>query len=90
MESWFLADKDALAGYYGQRFLRNSLPNRPNVEDIPKTDVMAGLEHASQQCQKGKYHKTRHGFAILALINPALVECASLHAKSFHDFLRTL
>ena len=90
MESWFLADKDTLEQYYGQKFLRNALPARANVEAIPKADVMGSLEHASAPCQKKKYHKTNHGFAIFALINPLLIESASQHAKLFNDFLRSL
>jgi Domain of unknown function (DUF4276) len=90
MESWFLADKDTLENYYGQGFLRSSLPPSPNVEAIPKATVMTSLEHASAPCQKKSYHKTNHGFAILALINPILVEAASQHAKLFNDFLRSL
>jgi hypothetical protein len=90
MESWFLADKDTLENYYGQGFLRNSLPARPNIEEIPKATVMSALEHASAPCQKKSYHKTNHGFAILALVKPMLVEAASQHAKLFNDFLRSL
>ena len=90
MESWFLADKDTLESYYGQGFLRNSLPARPKVEAIPKATVMSSLEHASAPCQKKSYHKTNHGFAILALIDPKLIEAASQPAKLFNDFLRSL
>jgi hypothetical protein len=90
MESWFLADKDTLELYYGHKFLRNSLPARANVEAIPKATVMSALEHASEPCQKKKYHKTNHGFAILALIDPLLVGTASRHAKLFNDFLCSL
>jgi hypothetical protein len=90
MESWLLADKDNLEKFYGHEFLRASLPARTNVEAIPKTDVMSSLEHASTPCQKKKYHKTKHGFAILASINPMLVEAASQHAKLFNNFLRSL
>jgi hypothetical protein len=90
MESWFLADKNTLEQYYGHGFLRNSLPGQANVEAISKTTVMSRLEHASAPCKKGKYHKTNHGFAILALIDPKLVEGASQHARLFNDFLRGL
>lgn len=90
MESWFLADKGTLETYYGQGFLRNSLPGRANVEAIPRAEVMSSLEHATAPCQKKRYHKTNHGFAILALIDPLLIEAASLHAKLFNDFLRGL
>lgn len=90
MESWFMADKVTLLQFYGDRFLRNSLPARTDVEAIPKTTVLSSLEHASAPCQKKAYHKSNHGFAILALIDPRLVEAASHHAMVFNDFLRNL
>lgn len=90
MESWFLADKNTLEEYYGPSFRRNSLPGQTNVEAIPKARVLSSIEHASAPCQKRSYHKSNHGFAILALIDPRLVERASQHAMLFNDFLRHL
>lgn len=87
MESWFLADREALSGYYGQGFLTNSLPARVNVEEILKRDIEAGLEHASQHTQKGPYHKTRHGFDLLALLDPAKLRSASEHARRLFEVL---
>jgi Domain of unknown function (DUF4276) len=81
MESWFLADQPTLAGYYGQGFLANSLPKQPDIETIPKAKVYASLQHATKPTQKGEYHKTRHGFDLLELINPGLVRAASIHAE---------
>jgi hypothetical protein len=80
MESWFLADKQVLNDYYGQEFLANSLPGQPKIELIAKKDVFIALQHASKKTQKGEYHKTRHGFDLLALINPTRVRAASNHA----------
>lgn len=80
MESWFLADKQVLNDYYGQEFLANSLPGQPKIELIAKKDVFNALQHASKKTQKGEYHKTRHGFDLLALINPTRVRTASNHA----------
>jgi hypothetical protein len=80
MESWFLADKQVLANYYGKGFLPNSLPSQPNIELVAKKDVFNGLQNASKKTKKGEYHKTRHGFDLLALIDPALVRGASNHA----------
>lgn len=73
MESWFFADKDKLAEFYGQNFNRNALTKNTNVEKIPKADVESGLANATRNTQKGEYHKTRHGAKILELINPQKV-----------------
>ena len=81
MESWFLADKNTLADFYGQGFNLNALPKQLNIEKIPKDDVNQGLEAATRQTKtKGKYHKTRHGFDLLALISPDKVRQTSEHA----------
>jgi hypothetical protein len=90
MESWFLADKHALAVYYGQGFLAASLPGHPNVEQIPKQDVLKSLEHASKPTQKGPYHKTRHAFDLIEKIDPARVRAASVHAERFFTDLANL
>ncbi len=91
MEAWFLADRDALAEFYGQGFPARSLPGTPtDIEAVSKGDLEPRLAHASKPTQKGEYQKVKHGFALLALIHPAKVERASPHAKRFHDFLRAL
>ena len=82
MEAWFLADTGALAGYFGGGFNHNALPGRPDVENISKRDLKNGLKNATKQCNpKGKYHKGRHSFAILAELDPEKVTAASPHAK---------
>jgi hypothetical protein len=82
MESWFLADQKTLALFYGQGFNPNALPKQTNIENIPKSDVNQGLEAATRHTKtKGKYHKTRHGFDILTLIEPHKVRQASEHAE---------
>jgi hypothetical protein len=91
MEAWFLADREALAEFYDGGFLPKSLRGSPtSVEAIRKDDLEPCLNHASKHTQKGEYHKTKHGFALLALIDPKKVENASHHAAEFHQFLRTL
>ncbi len=87
MESWFLADRDTLRQYYGKEFLMNSLPGQPNVEEISKRDVERALQHASQRTQKGPYHKTGHGFALLAEIDPTELRKASPRARRLFEVL---
>lgn len=88
VESWFLADRATLQGFYGQGFRTNALPGNPAVEAIPKQDVIDGLARATRDTTKGEYHKTRHGFAILENLDPARVSERSPHARAFLDFLR--
>ncbi len=87
MESWFLADRQALSTYYGQGFLRNSLPGEKNVELIGKQQIFKALKHASKPTPKGPYHKTRHAFDLLELIDPRLVRAASSRAELFFSAL---
>ncbi len=82
MEAWFLADRRALAEYYGQGFLAASLPGQANIELISKADVFRSLQHASRNTKtKGEYHKTKHGFDLLEMIDPTLVRAASVHVE---------
>lgn len=91
MESWFLADREALADFYRQRFRPHALPGNPRqIERISKSDVEDGLERATQGTAKGRYHKGRHSFLILASLDPAKVTAASPHARRFIQALLTL
>ena len=81
METWFLADKEALAGYFGDDFNMNSLPGRLEVEAISKSDIEAGLKAATRQCKKGQYDKGSHSFGILTELDPDKVTSGSPHAK---------
>ena len=88
MESWFLADRDALSGYYNQGFLVNSLPDRANIEEILKRDVERKLDNATRPtATKGLYHKTCHGFDLLALIDPEKLRRASQRARRLFEVL---
>ncbi len=89
MESWFLADPDTVAAYYKKDFKKTKLPKlgKGGVETISKQKVQQSLKSATCQTQKGPYHKTRHGFALLAIIEPERVIAASEHASKFRDLL---
>jgi hypothetical protein len=89
MESWLVADPDAIeAWYHDPEFHRGQLPRRPDVELIPREDVLRGLEAATRDTRKkGPYHKTRHGPALLTAIDPAKVQAAATHCKRLFDFL---
>lgn len=89
MEAWFLADKDALADFYGQGFLKNSLPGNPQVEELTKTEIYESLKHATRNTKsQGEYHKTKHAFLILQSINPDRVVTKAPCAKRLVDTVR--
>ena len=90
MESWFLADRDALEEFYGQGYRENALPQNPQVEQIAKRDVLNGLDRAARDTSKGRYDKGSHSFGILAKLNPDKVMNASSHAKCFLETLLQL
>lgn len=82
MESWFLADPEALAGYFGQGFQASVLPKNPDIEAVAKQDVLRALEAATRQTKtKGTYSKGKHSFAVLALIDASKVRRSSPHAE---------
>jgi hypothetical protein len=87
MEAWFLADRPALKQYYNDEL--KALPGNPNIEEIPKQDVMTGLHNATRDTSKRAYHKTRHGFDILECINPAEVRRRSPHVDALFQLLLT-
>ena len=88
MESWFIADTDALQNHFGRGFKPAKLPGNPDVEEVAKSDVMSGLESSVRETQRGEYHKTRDGFALIGIIDPSRVAKRAPHAKRFFDALR--
>jgi hypothetical protein len=82
MEAWFHADKEKVEEYYGRGFRPGALSQRPEIDNIPKADLFAGLKAATRACPtKGEYSKGGHSFEILALIDPAKVRDSSpVHA----------
>lgn len=83
MESWFLADRDYLAAYFGDGFNPNALPSpQQNLEDVAKEDVEKALENSTRQCRKkGRYDKGKHSFELLEKLDAKSVVDASPHAR---------
>jgi|ERR1017187_9914595 hypothetical protein len=83
MESWFLADVEALGRYY-YLDLAEALRGNPDVEEIPKRDVLARLKAATN----GRYHKTKDAPHLLKRILPERVKQAAPNCRRlFNRFL---
>ena len=89
MESWFLADRDAMSRFFGSEFNSDKLPANPKIEDVPKQTVFESLKAAIKNTKSGSYSKGRHSFRLLAQISPELVGLASPWAKRLLDTLRS-
>lgn len=89
MESWFLADRSTLEGFFRQGFHAASLPatSRP-IESIPKDEVLRSLKTATRGCKsKGEYAKSRHSFELLRFLNPLAVRQHCPHCRRLLDTL---
>jgi hypothetical protein len=80
MESWFLADIQAVGQYY-QADLAEALRGNPRVEEIPKRDVLRRLKAATN----GRYHKTQDAPHLLKRIRPDRVRQAAPHCRRLFD-----
>ena len=83
MESWFLADADALASFYGQNFRSQDLPANPDIEKVSKQDALGKLAQATRYTKKGSYKKGADSYQILEKLDPDKVRKASSYADRF-------
>lgn len=81
MESWFLANPEALAAVFGKGFATNALPRTRNVEQVPKSTVMSSLAKAARNTSAKEYHKNRHSHLILRRIDSAKVRERAPHCE---------
>ena len=89
METWFLADKDALRRYFGEGFRDRAIKRWPILENVPKSTVLEALESATKECHK-PYAKGKTSFELLGEVDPAFVAAACPHAEALLQRLRTL
>ena len=71
METWIVADRQALRDYYGAGFSAGALPRTGNLEAAP--DVDKALERATRNTGKGEYRKIGHASDLLRRIDPETV-----------------
>jgi hypothetical protein len=90
MEAWFLADVEALKGFYERDFNANAIPHNPKVEEIDKDRILSGLNEATKRTSKGEYHKVRHGPGILERLDASRVRKAAPHCERLFSTLEKI
>jgi hypothetical protein len=87
MEAWIVADPEAVTGYYGKNFHARSLPNRQNLEDEPKADLLAKLHKATEKTRKGAYAKIKHASKLLEVIDRTKIANRCRRFRTFTAWL---
>ena len=88
MEAWLIADTEALSKFYGQGFRANAIRGNPDVEQIAKADLETSLKQATRDTQKGEYHKIKHAWKLLQIIEASKVRKASRQCERFFATVR--
>lgn len=86
METWIVADRDALKRHYGQHLQESALPALVNLENQHRHIIHKKLIHATRNCQN-QYRKGERSFKILAELNPDELQ---RHLPSFARVIRIL
>lgn len=89
MESWLIADRQAVRGFFGPRLREKHLPDWQVLESKEKNDVLGALDRATAGCQR-RYAKGEISFELLRSVSPAEVEQRCPAAKRLLDRLREL
>lgn len=87
MEAWIVADPEKLEEFFKQKFKKNSLPKRENLEEEPKADLYDKLRNATKDTQKGEYGKIRHASKLLEMIDPNKISNRCPRFKIFREWL---
>ena len=87
METWIVADPEALRRYYGQGFNAGALPTRPNLEEESKASVEDSLHRATDRTKKGRYRKIAHASDLLRGVDAERVKVSCRHGQRLFDEL---
>ncbi len=79
METWIVADREALKAHFKQKFEEGALPALHDLEQRHRYDVLSKLEHATRNCSN-PFTKGNCSFEVISKLNPAVLR---RHLPSF-------
>lgn len=83
MESWFLADWQATAGYFGREF-HGMAPPTAQIEELTKDQVIGALPNGTSHGAR-RYNKGKDSFTLLGQVDAMKVLARSPWAKRLVD-----
>lgn len=86
METWVIADRDALRSHYGSNLQESALPSLNDMEARSRDSVLNALIQATRLCQN-RYAKGKRSFELLGRLAPATQR---QHLPSFVRCVRVL
>jgi Domain of unknown function (DUF4276) len=81
METWFVADPEAVGRYFGKDVQVNALPTAADLELVDKSEIGKALAKASKRTAKAGYQKIRDASRLLAEVDPAKVRSRCRHCN---------
>ncbi|MEE8386170.1 MAG: DUF4276 family protein, partial [Dehalococcoidia bacterium] len=80
METWCLADRDALKRFFRDGLQESVLVPHDNLEQRSKADVQQALERATRECGRDRsYRKGRRSFQLIAELDPRTLKSRLPH-----------
>ncbi len=86
METWFIADRNALQAHFKNKLKDSALPLLNNLESRNRHEVQRGLIHATRNCSNA-YAKGIKSYELLGKLSPAAL---AEHLPSFTRVRRIL
>lgn len=86
METWIVADREALKAHYGAKLQVSGLPPVVDLEKRPRDLIHDKLEFATRNCSNA-YRKGNRSFVVLAKLSPTTL---SQHLPSFARIMKLL
>lgn len=87
METWIVADHQALETFFGSCLQKNVLPSLNGIEKKTRQRIQNALIQATKSCGK-KYKKGKRSFELVQRLNPERLKTADL--PSFERMLNIL
>ncbi|MBI5879568.1 MAG: DUF4276 family protein [Chloroflexi bacterium] len=86
METWLVADREALTSFFGHHLRASALPPLVELEQRGRHEVQQALADATRTCST-PYRKGDVSFRLLAVVNPAVL---AQHLPNFERFIKAL